>query len=416
MRKVRLRTGAARGRINRRQFIKESGAAAFSLTILRPGLVRGTQANSRLKLGLLGCGGRGLWIADLFFRHGGYELWAGADYFEERVSALGAKFSIPGPRLFSGLSGYRRLLESGVEAVAVETPPYFHPDQAAAAIEAGIHVYLAKPVAVDVPGCHSIVSSGKKATSKKLGFLVDFQTRANSSFIEAVQRVHEGAIGEIVFGEAAYHAECPWEGWYESLQRDPDNPEVRLRAWGLDRALSGDIITEQEIHALDVANWVMKDPPLFALGSGGLKTRPKVGSCWDHFIVYYQYPQGVAVQFSGRQFKGHGTSEGIKNRVFGSKGILETEYGGSVVIRGENFYNGGRTTQIYEEGAVSNIAAFHGSIIGGDFTNPTVAPSVQSNLISILGRKAAYENRLVGWEEILKDEERLAPALKGLKE
>ena len=361
-------------------------------------------------------GGRGLWVTGLFAAHGGYEIFAGSDYFADRAEALGTKFSVPRERIFSGLSGYKRLLDCGVEAVAIETPPYFHPEQAAAAVAKGIHVYLAKPLAVDVPGCHLIAECGRKATSKKLAFLVDFQTRAHPAFIEALRRVHDGAIGELVFGEATYHAESPWEEHYEVLKSSPDDPELRLRAWGLDRALSGDIITEQEIHTLDVANWIMREPPLWAVGTGGLKARPKIGTCWDHFVVYYQYPNDVAVEFSGRQFKGHGTAEGIKNRMFGSKGILETEYGGTVVIRGENFFNGGRTTDIYEAGAVSNVAAFRKCIMGGDFANPTVGPSVQSNLITILGRKAAFEKRRVTWEELLRDEERLKPNLAGLKD
>jgi myo-inositol 2-dehydrogenase/D-chiro-inositol 1-dehydrogenase len=400
--------------VSRRQFIKTTGAALASLSVVQPKLMRGSQANSKIKLGLIGCGGRGVWIAGLFKAHGGYEIIAGADYFPERVEALGATFSIPHEKLFSGLSGYKRLFDCGVEAVAIETPPYFHPEQAAAAVDKGFHVYLAKPLAVDVPGCRMIAGCGKKATARKLAFLVDFQTRAHPAFIEALRRVHDGAIGELVFGEATYHAESPWEEHYEMLRNDPANPEIRLRAWGLDRALSGDIITEQEIHALDVANWIMGKPPLWAIGTGGLKARSKVGSCWDHFVVYYQYADDVAIQFSGRQFKGHGTAEGIKNRMFGSQGILETEYGGPVVIRGENFFNGGRTTEIYESGAISNIAAFHERIMKGDFMNPTVEPSVQSNLITILGRKAAYEKRRVTWDEILRDEERLKPDLAGL--
>jgi predicted dehydrogenase len=403
-------------KISRRRFLKEAGTTAVSLTILRPELLRGSQANSKIRLGLIGCGGRGLWIAGLFAAHGGYEIFAGSDYFPDRVEALGAAFPVPRERLFSGLSGYKRLLDCGVEAVAIETPPYFHPGQAAAAVDKGIHVYLAKPLAVDVPGCHLIAECGKRASAGKLGFLIDFQTRAHPAFIEALRRVHDGAIGEPVFGEATYHAESPWEEHYEMLRSNPGNAEVRLRAWGLDRALSGDIITEQEIHTLDVANWIMGEPPLWAIGTGGLKVRPKVGSCWDHFVVYYQYPGDVAIQFSGRQFKGHGTAEGRKNRMFGSKGIQETEYGGTVVVRGENFYNGGRTAEIYEAGAVSNIAAFHNSIVTGDFTNPTVTPSVQSNLITILGRKAAYEKRRMTREEVLRDEERLEPDLAGLKD
>ena len=401
--------------ISRRRFLKKAGAAAASLTILRPELVRGTSMNSKIKLGLIGCGGRGVWIAGLFAAHGGYDVFAASDYFPDRTEALGAKLSVARERLFPGLSGYRGVLESGVEAVAIESPPYFHPGQAAEAVAKGLHVFLAKPPAVDVPGCRTIAECGRGATAKRRAFLVDFQTRAHPAFIEALRRVHGGAIGEFVFGEADYHAESPWEQYSDLLSDNPKDPEVRLRAWGLDRALSGDIITEQEIHALDVADWIMGEPPLWAVGTGGLKARPKVGSCWDHFIVYYQYPKDVAIQFSGRQFKGHGTAEGIKNRMFGSKGILETEYGGTVVIRGENFFNGGRTAEIYESGTVANIAAFHKAITEGDFTNPTVAPSVQSTLITILGRKAAFEKRRVTWDEILKDEERLDPDLAGLK-
>jgi myo-inositol 2-dehydrogenase/D-chiro-inositol 1-dehydrogenase len=402
--------------LSRRDFLKEAGAAALTLTVLSPGLVRGAQANSRIKLGIIGCGGRGTWIAGLFANHGGYEIFAGADYFADRASDLGAKFSIPEPRLFTGLSAYKRLLECGVEAVAVESPPYFHPEQAAAAVARGVHVYLAKPIAVDAPGCRLIAEAARRATQKGLCFLVDFQTRSNEFYREAVERVHNGAIGDFVFGEATYHADCPFEKWYDPVRDAPADSEVRLRAWGLDRSLSGDIITEQEIHVLDVASWIMNAPPLFAVGSGGLTARPKIGTCFDHFVVYYQYPSDVAVQFSGRQFKGYGTAEGLKNRMFGSKGVLETEYGGNVLIRGDNFYRGGKTTQIYEEGAVNNIAAFHRSITGDDFENATIEPSVRSNLVTILGRKAAYEKRRVTWDEVVNDDERLSPDLSGLKE
>ncbi len=402
--------------LNRREFMAKAGAAAVSLTFVKPELVRGTQANSKIRLGLVGCGGRGGWIAGLFQKHGGYDVVAVADYFKDRADKVGAELGVPEAGRFTGLAGYKRLLDRGVDAAAIETPPYFHPEQAAAAIAAGAHVYLAKPAAVDVPGCHAIAASARQAAAKKLAFLVDFQTRAHPAFIEAVGRVHGGSLGEIVFGEAAYHADCPFDQWYDLIRSEPGNPETWIRAWGLDRALSGDMITEQDIHTIDVMNWVMGVPPLYAIGGGGLTARPKIGTCWDHFVVYYQYPKNVGMQFSGRQFKGHGTSEGIKNRVFGSRGVLETEYGGGVLIRGENYYNGGKTPEIYESGAVANIAAFHKAILARDSGNPTVAPSVQSNLVTILGRKSAYENRLVTWDELMKDGERLVPNLKGLKD
>ena len=404
------------GNLNRREFLAGAAAATVgSFMVLRPETVFGTAANSKVKIGLVGCGGRGTWIADLFAKHGGYEFTGAADYFKDRVDAFGDKFRIPEMKRFTGLSCHKRLLDSGVDAIAIESPPYFHPSQAAAGVDAGKHVYLAKPIAVDMPGCASVEDSGKRATGKKLAFLVDFQTRANAIFIEAVKRVHDGAIGEFAFGESSYHAGVPFEWMYPYLEGASPSAENQLRAWGLSRALSGDIITEQNIHTLDVASWIMNSSPLYALGTGARTVR-KVGKIFDHFVVHYQYPNHVGVSFTSRQFEGHGTPEGIKNRMFGSKGVLETEYGGNVLIRGENFYRGGKTPNIYEEGAVNNIATFYDSITKGEFGNPTVAPSVQSNRVTILGRKASYENRIVTWDEILKDEERFAPDLAGLKD
>ena len=409
-----LSTEESQQQLNRRRFIAGAGAAALSFTVVKPELVRGFSANSKVDLGLIGCGGRGIWIAKLFKEHGGYNLVAGADYFRDRVDRLG-ELGVEKGHLYAGLSGYHRLLEGEVDAVAIESPPYFHPEQAAAAVDAGCHVYVAKPLAVDVPGCHSIGKSGKKATRKKLCFLVDFQTRADKFFLEALKRVHDGALGTVAFGEAIYHANCPFKRMYDSWRADPDGAENRLRAWGLDRVLSGDIITEQNIHTLDVMSWIMDAEPLWAVGTGGRTVRP-VGTCWDHFALLFQYPNDVGITFSSRQIDGRGTQpEGIRNRMFGSKGVLETAYGDTVIIRGENFYRGGKSPGIYKEGAVTNIATFHRSIADGNFHNPTVAPSVRSNLVTILGRTAAYEKRKVTWREIIRSKEKLDANLNGLK-
>jgi myo-inositol 2-dehydrogenase/D-chiro-inositol 1-dehydrogenase len=404
--------------VNRRDFLAQAGAAALTYGVLQPVLVRGQAAQRKIKLGLIGCGGRGSWIAGLFKEHGGYEIHAAADYFQDRLDGVGQKFGIPAGRLFSNLSGYEKLLECGVEAVAIETPPYFHPEQAAASVAAGLHVYMAKPPAVDVPGCLSIEQSGQKASAKKLCFLVDFQTRANEFYIEALKRVHAGALGEFVFGESTYHAGSPFEGVAGQLAKDPKNPELQLRAWGLSRELSGDIITEQNIHTLDVASWIMNQPPISAVGTGGHKGRTDPGTCWDHFVCLFEYPNNVGITFSSRQFEGHGTQpEGIRNRMFGSKGVLETEYGGQVMIRGrgETFYRGGSSPGIYKEGAVNNIAAFYRNVTEGNVANETVAPSVRSNLVTVLGRTAAYEKRKVTWDELLKNKDRLEFNLQGLK-
>ena len=343
--------------LNRRQFMTNAGGAALSFTILKPNLIRGTEANSKIKLGLIGCGGRGSWITRLFQNHGGYKIVSAADYFEARINTFGDRFDIPPGRRFTGLSCYKRLLDSKVDAVAIESPPYFHPEQTAAAIDAGSHVYLAKPIAVDIPGCNSDAESSIKATEKKLCLLVDFQTRANEYFIETINRVHNGAIGDFAFGESSYHAGSPWKGVYDILKADPNNAENRLRAWGLDRALSGDIITEQNIHTIDVMNWIMNEPPLFAVGTGGHKVRTDQGNCWDHYALTFQYMNNVGITFSSRQFEGHGSiPDGIRNRMFGSKGVLETKYGGQVIIRGEHFYRGGKTNDIYDSVDLFNFS------------------------------------------------------------
>jgi len=371
----------------------------------------------KLKLGVIGMGGRGKWITDLFRQHGGFEIHAVADYFADRAKDAGDRFGVAAARRFSGLSGYRRLLESGVEAVAIESPPYFHATQAAAAVAAGKHVYCAKPVAVDVPGCHAVEASGQAATEEKLVFLVDFQTRTDEFFIEAMRRVHAGDLGKIAFAEGSYHAENPFAQWNDALRNHPNDPETRLHAWGLDKVLSGDIITEQNIHTLDVVSWLMGAPPLHAVGACALTVRPKLGSCADHFTCHFEFPERVGVTFSSRQFNGYDTKpDGIRVRAFGQTGVLETEYGGSVLIRGDNFYRGGKSPGIYEAGARANIATFHACITQPNFANATVPPSVQSTLLTILGRTAAYRGELVTWNQLLAANERLEADLNGLKD
>jgi hypothetical protein len=159
----------------------------------------------------------------------------------------------------------------------------------------------------------------------------------------------------------------------------------------------------------------MNEKPVYAAGTGGHKVRTAKGSCWDHYSMVYQYPNNVGVTFSSRQFKGHGTTpEGIRNRMFGSEGVLETQYGGNVIIKGDNYYRGGRSPGIFKDGAVTNIAAFQKNITEGNYENETVEPSVTSNLVTILGRIAAYEGRTVYWHQLMKDEARLIPNLEDL--
>lgn len=399
--------------VSRRHFLASASASAVSIAMLQPGMALGNKAKPKISIGLIGCGGRGKWIGELFHKHGGYTVAALADYFQDKADAAGEALGVPSARRFTGLSGYKRVLEQKLDAVAIISPPYFHPEQAAAAVEAGKHIYLAKPVAVDVPGCVRIESSGRRATEKKLAFLVDFQTRPHRLYQDCAQRLHKGELGAIVSAEAAYQTGPVGQQVDAQRRADPKNQELRLRSWVTDNALSGDVITEQNIHALDMACWMLDAAPLRAYGTGG-KHREFIGDCWDHFSVVYHFPKEVVLTFSSKQV-GFGY-EDIVCRVYGTKGSVDAHYAGKVTFKSEDDYQTGDAGNLYLSGVEANIASFGESITNGVWDNATVPASVRSNLTTILGRTAAYKQEEVSWEKMLRDAEALPADLRGLKQ
>lgn len=396
--------------VDRRGFIA-GVAGVTSFNIMRAAVALGTEQNSKIELGMIGCGGRGTWIAPLFLENGPYQFVACADYFPEKSAAFGGKFSIPEGRRFATTSGAKRLLEGKLDAVVVESPPFLHPEHAADAVGAGKHVFMAKPIAVDVPGCLAFAEAGRRATEKGVVMLVDFQARANPLFREAAKRVLNGDIGKLVCGEAFNHA-----GGGGRIDADDSDPEFRLKCWGRYRALSGDFITEQAVHALDMATWFVDCEPLEAEGRGGRKARLGRGDNYDHFSVCYRFPEDVLLTFSGTQVtRAVPGGYEIAARWFGSSGLVDTLYNGPVSIRGEIPYRGGETGNLYTEGAVANIRDFVELIRAKDVANPTVVPSVRSTLVTILGRMSAYRRTAVTWKQMMEEQERLDPGLGGLK-
>ncbi len=395
-------------RLDRRSFLAGTTAATAltALNVFQPSTVFGANANAKLEIGLIGCGGRGSWLGPLFADTGLYQWVACADYFQDRVDQFGAKHNIDPSRRYTGLRAAQRLVESKLDAVVIETPPYFHPEQAAAAVDAGKHVYLAKPVAVDAPGCQTIAESGRRATAKKLVFLVDFQTRANEHYRKALQMVRNGDIGRPIMGDAHY----PWRGGGRGAP--PASNEEKLRSWYFVRALSGDFIVEQSIHALDVATWILDADPVRALGGGGRKLRPPE-SIWDHFAVQYWFPDNVTLSFTCIQAVPEVKDE-ITARVYGTEGSIATDYFKDVVVRGKDFYRG-TNPELYTSGARDNIREFHEAIVNGRCENATVPASVRSNLTAILGREAGYARGELTLARLLKRGNRLEPNLKGLR-
>src|SRR5438105_8570356 len=293
--------------LDRRRFL-EGTAATVGLMLVKPETVFGTSANSAVRVGLLGCGGRGTEDATHVVETGGARVVALADLFPDQLDAARAHFdqlqkakgysAIDASQLFLGPDAYRRINDSKeLDAVVIATPPYYHPRHFEAAVAAGKHVYLEKPVGVDVPGALKVVEIAKRAQGK-LSLDVGFQIRDCPPFVEMVRRIHDGAIGKIVCGEAHYLT-----GYIDRPQwPNASADERRLRNWIYDRVLSGDIIVEQNIHVIDICNWILKSHPLKATGTGGRGGRPIDGDVFGNYNVVFQYLDGGDVTFSSTQF------------------------------------------------------------------------------------------------------------------
>ena len=332
---------SSRPQIPRRAFLA-SAATATAVTVMKPSLVFSAESNSLLEIGLIGCGGRGSWIANLFAKTGKYRLVACADYFQDKADAVSEKHKIEPSRRYTGLSGYKRLLESKLDAVVIETPPYFHPHHAADAVDAGKHVYLAKPIAVDAPGCQVIAAAGQRATAKKQVFLVDFQTRADEHFRDAIGQVHKGAMGPLVMAEAWY----PWSGGGRG--EPPATPEQQLRSWYYVLPLSGDFIVEQSIHALDLVTWIINADPLARPRHG----RPQSAPAEQHLRSLRGYllvpgRPGALVHLHPEHSAGQGRDPGTG--LWGVGGFIDADYYTGVTLRGPETGVEATVADLYEQ-------------------------------------------------------------------
>ena len=414
--------------VGRREFVGLAAAAA-GLTILKPSVVFGTQANSAVRLGLLGCGGRGLAVTGSFLANTSAVVTAIGDIFQDNLEegkrrldrAWGkTKPTIDPARMFRGVKAYEQLFASkDIDAVYIATPPYFHPQHLEAAIAAGKHVYLEKPVAVDVPGAKRIMALGEKAKGK-LSLAVGFQIRYASPYVLLEKRIREGHIGSMVSGETHYFA--------SNINRPPfadkSPDERRLRNWIYEKTISGDIIVEQNIHILDVTNWLLNARPLKAYAKNGRLGRTDPGDCSSHYNCVFTYPNDVHITFSSTQYGR--ASWGVAMQYYGTRGIAEARYDAPVRISGDTNweYPGlGRPQAVDQAAAVTGQFrgalddadankqnAFIGSIISGNLLNEAT-PGAESVLSAILARMAASTGRETTWEEMLKSTEVYDPKI-----
>lgn len=397
--------------MTRRGFMSGAGVAVVSFTIMKPSLARGTAANSRIEAGCIGLGNRGRMIAGMLEKHGGYQITAVADYFAHLAEAAGEQFKVAKARRFAGLSCYKQLIANKVDAVFLETPPYCFPEQVEAAVEAGCHVYVAKPLGCDVPGCLRIATMGQKATADKKVFLVDFQTRTDPFYIEAIKQVQHGAIGNIGMLSSEYND--------ESFPDPPKTATIESRLqeliWVNDEELGGSYLVNAGIHAVDVALWIAGSRPVSAMGSSRIARRDPHGDSHDVFSITYEFANGLILNHRG---------EHLKNRsefrcdcfAQGQDGYLETGYTGRVRILGnKGGYRGGDVVDLYPRGAERNIDTFHKCVVNGIYDNPTLEPSVNSTLTTILGRETAKRNTKLTWDEVIRENKKLEVDLSGLK-
>ncbi len=412
-------------KIDRRKFIGVAAATAGAMFI-RPALVHGTAANSAVRVGLLGCGGRGTEDASNLVDTGGARVVALGDLFRDQLDAARAHFdkmqqakgyaAIDASQLFAGPNAYQQIAASKeLDAIVIATPPYYHPRHLEAVVSAGRHVYLEKPVAVDVPGALKVIEIGKRAEGK-LSLDVGFQIRDCPPFVEMVRRIHDGAIGKIVCGEAHYLT-----GYIDRPAWPNASPaEHRLRNWVYDRVLSGDIIVEQNIHVIDICNWILKAHPLKASATGGRQGRPAAdGDAYGNYNVLFHYPDDVDVTFSSTQFaKGWWD---VTERFFGTKGTSQSPYTGPLGIWGDEpwqatgspakdkaepqaFSVTGSFTSNLEFADPEKKKAFVESITSGKFHNQA-AKGAESALSCMMARTAAYTGREVTWDELMKSTE-----------
>jgi predicted dehydrogenase len=411
-------------KVDRRKFLGIAAVTAGAI-LIKPALVRGTAANSAVRVGLLGCGGRGTEDASNLVDTGGARVVALADLFQDQLDKARTHFdqvqqgkgysTLDASQLFVGPNAYKEIAASKeIDAIVVATPPYYHPRHLEAVVDAGKHVYLEKPVAVDVPGAKKVIEIGKRAEGK-LSLDVGFQIRDCPPFVELVKRIHNGALGNIVCGEAHYltgYIDRP--AWPNA-----SSVEHRLRNWVYDRVLSGDIIVEQNIHVIDICNWILKAHPLKASATGGRQGRPPAdGDVYGNYNVIFHYPDGVEVTFSSTQFaKGWWD---VTERFFGTKGTSQSPYTGPLGIWGDEawqyaasakpaaepqaFSVTGSFTSNLELADSEKKKAFVESITSGNFHNQA-AKGAESALSCMMARTAAYKGHEVSWDETMKSTE-----------
>ena len=404
----------------RRQFLKTSTAAVGGV-IAAPAIL-GTKSSAaspgdEIRVGLVGCGGRGGEAAMNALRGDkNATLTAIGDIYAEQIESklghmkrseeLGPRVKVEAKNQFVGLDAYKAVIDSGVDVVILATPPGFRPLHMKAAVEAGKHMFLEKPMATDAPGIRSIIASNAEAKKRNLAVCAGFCWRYSSPQRALYERIHNGEIGNVTAMYATYNTGFLWD---RSSPKDVTDLQKQLRMWYYYTWLSGDHICEQAIHAVDWLQWVMKDVvPVKCVAHGGrqVRTAPKYGHIFDHFEIVYEYANGVKGFLFTRQQAGCANDN--SGTYFGTKGTgRDLGFTGTRIMDEtgkEKWRYSGPKPVMYDV----EHKEFFASIRSGKHINDGDRMAT-SSMVGIMGRMAAYTGQEITYEQALNSQEQLVP-------
>jgi predicted dehydrogenase len=398
--------------LSRRDFLNTSTTAAVAAPFLLSSLSESyAQEAATLRIGLIGCGGRGTGAAaNALSADRNVKLVAMADAFEDRLDVSlktlqekhAEKMDIPPENRFVGFDAYKEVIKR-VDLVLLTTPPHFRPIHLKAAVEAGKHIFAEKPCAVDAPGVRSVLASCEEARKKKLAVVSGLCLRYHPPYREVMKRIFAGDIGQIQTMQAN-----DFRGpiWVKPRQPGQTDMQYHMRNWYYFTWLSGDFNVEQHVHMLDLCSWAMRNEyPVSAIGTGGrqVRTGPEYGNIYDHHAVIYEYASGVKLFATCRQQGG--CAGDISATITGTKGTAYFSSRGSYIQTDKRERFGGESDSMYQ---VEHDELF-ASVRKNDVLN-NGEYMAKSTLLAILGRMATYTGQKVTWEQAMNSAEDLSPS------
>lgn len=409
------------GDVSRRTFVRTSSVGLGALAAAAPISMAWAAGDDRIKVGLIGCGGRGSGAAGQALNaDDGVVLYAMGDAFSDRLEnsrghltdRYGDRVDVPQERRFTGFDAYQKVLDSDVDVVILTTPPHFRPDHFEAAVKANKHIFMEKPMAVDGHGVRKVLANAKIAKDKGLNVMGGFCWRYNHPNRECYKRIHDGAIGDIVCAHSTYltaplGTKPRQDGWSDM--------EWQLRNWQHFNWLSGDHIAEQACHAIDKINWAkngMKPAKAIALGGRQMRDTPESGNVYDHFSVMYVYDDGSRCFHDCRQMPGCWNDN--TEYLIGTNGnCYVNSWGPTQVIEGPNAWEyEGPNPNMYQVEHDELFQAVRGKRPRVDDTEAMMT----STLMAIMGRMSAYSGQQVTWDDALNSDDRLGPTSYALGE